>query len=219
MPGESPRIVDEAPVRLTPEKPAKATPKMLVDFGYVHMAAGKLSEACQHFERAIDVDPKHTPAYVALAKAKVAMGHPDQAIVLLTQALETQPKDAALWNELGIAYTKLEKYPEATSALEKATQFDRKSELYLSNLAGVQVVTGNVDRAYALYSQFLSAADARVRIASIMQGQGRLDEERNQLEMAIEADPTHQTAHMMLQRLHTPPPIQAAGYQSGPAQR
>jgi hypothetical protein len=52
-----------------------------------------------------------------------------------------------------------------------------------------------------------------------MQGQGRLDEERNQLEMAIEADPTHQTAHMMLQRLHTPPPIQAAGYQSGPAQR
>jgi len=190
--------------------PNKPTGKMLCDFGQVRESMGQHAEAASLFERAIKTEPKNINAWVGLAKVKMELGHPDQAIAKLQEGLEKMPKSAPLWNELGIAYTKQEKYDEALDALEKACKFDGESNLYRANLAGVLVVRGEEQKAYKLYSQTMSEADARVQIARILGGQGKMAACQKQIELAIKADPTNEYAHHLADEID--PKFQPASY-------
>jgi Flp pilus assembly protein TadD len=190
--------------------PNKPTAKMLCDFGQVRASMGLYGDAGSLFERAIKAEPKNVNAWVGLAKVKMELGHPDQAIEKLQEGLVRLPKSAALWNELGIAYTKQEKYDEALGALEKACKFDGESNLYRANLAGVLVVRGEEQKAYKLYSQTMSEADARVQIARILGGQGKMTACQKQIELAIKADPTNEYAHHLADEID--PKFQPAGY-------
>jgi Flp pilus assembly protein TadD len=192
---------------LIPEKP---TAKMMVDFAHVRASMGEYSDAGNLFEKAIKAEPKNVDARVGLAKIKMQLGHPDQAVEKLQEGIARMPKAAPLWNELGIAYTKMEKYPEAIEALEKAIKFEPDTDLYRQNLAGVLVVTGEVNKAYKLYSQEMSEADARVQIARILGGQGKMAECRKQIDAAIKADPTNEYAHHLSDEID--PQFLPAGY-------
>lgn len=190
--------------------PNKPTGKMLCDFGQVRISMGQYAEAASLFEKAIKAEPKNVNAWVGLAKVKMELGHPDQAIERLQEGLAKLPKAAPLWNELGIAYTKQEKYDEALDALEKACKLDSESNLYRSNLAGILVVRGEEQKAYKLYSQTMSEADARVQIARILGGQGKMTACQKQIDLAIKADPTNEYAHQLAEEID--PKFQPAGY-------
>ena len=197
-------VINSNPI---PEKP---TAKMLIDFGYVRSSMGQYPEAAGLFERAIKLEPRNVDARVGLAKVKMKLGHPDQAVAMLQEGLAKLPKAAPLWNEIGIAYAKQEQYPEAIEALEKAHKFDPSSELYRTNLAGVLVVMGEEHKAYKLYAQTMSEADARVQIARILGGMGKTESCRKQIDAAIRSDPTNKYAHQLADEFD--PQFQQAGY-------
>lgn len=205
-------MVQEEPL-LAKDDTDPPSAKMYADFGYVRASMKQYSGAADLFERAIRTDPGYVEGYVGLAKMKMALGHPDQAIEAIKAGLKRHPKSAALWNEMGIAYAKFEKYQDAIEALEKANKFDPDEDLYQSNLAGVLAVTGKVDRAYKLYSRQMSAADAHCQIARIVGGQGNQDLCRHHVDMALKADPRHPAAQSLLAQL-SQAGVQPVGYQS-----
>jgi tetratricopeptide (TPR) repeat protein len=194
----------EVPLRIVDGKKEKPTAKMLVDFGYVQLSMDNATEAQNLFERALKLDKKNEGAFVGLAKAKLVMGHPDQAVEILEAGLKRCPKSAPLWNEIGIAQTHLKQMDRAAEALEKAHQLDPDSDLYVSNLAGVLTVRGETEKAYKYYSQIMSAADAHVRIGEILGGQGRLPDSREHFRQAIEAEPNHPRAVALLAQTNKP---------------
>jgi Flp pilus assembly protein TadD len=184
---------------------------MYVDFGYVRASMEQFPEAAGLFERAVKADPKCIDAYVGLAKVRSSMGHPDQAVEAVRKGLKHHPKSAALWNELGVAYTKMEKWREAADALQKAVKYDSEEELYRSNLAGVLVVAGDLDRAYRLYSEQMTAADAHCQIARILGGQGRMQECQKHVQLALRSDPGHAVARTLQSQL-SDPQLRTVGY-------
>ncbi|MBY0587219.1 tetratricopeptide repeat protein, partial [bacterium] len=164
----------------------------------VQISMNNSNEAANLFQRAMKLDKKNPDAYVGLAKVKMAQGHPDQAVETLEEGLKKIPKSGALWNELGIARTQMKQLPEAVTALEKAHQFDPESTLYLGNLGSVLIVQGDTQNAYKCFSKFMSSADAHVRIGEVLGGQGKLSEAREHFRSAVEAEPNHPRAGMLL---------------------
>lgn len=187
--------------------------KMYTDFGYVRASMKQYAGAADLFERAIRTDPKYVEGYLGLAKMKMAMGHPDQAVEAIEDGLKRHPKAACLWNELGVAYAKVQNYPAAVEAMEKACKLDPEEDLYPTNLAGVLAVTGKVDAAYRLYSHQMSAGDAHCQIARIVGGQGNRDLCQRHIELALKAEPQNPTANSLRAQL-SQPPVQPVGYQS-----
>lgn len=213
LPGSKGQIAESAPPKIEEAKEEPPSPKMLIDFAYVQMSVAHYMEAADLFERAVRLDPKSTAGYVGLAKAKVAMGHPDQAIALMKEGLKKNPKSAALWNEIAIAEATRKRFPDAVQALEKARKLDPDTNLYATNLASIHAVSGNLDQAYKLYASVMSEADSRFEMARILGAQGKTGDCQKQLELAVEAEPTHIAAQQMLQSLRLPPDLQKVGFQ------
>lgn len=212
-PGEN-TLVDEESLKISHPKHESPNARMLVDFGNLRASMKQHAQAADLFGRAIKNDPKCVDAYVGLAKVKMSMGHPDQAITALKEGLKAQPKSAPLWNEMGIAYTKMQKWPEAIAAMEKAIKYDPQEDLYQSNLAGVLTVCGKVDRAFRMYSEQMTAADAHTQIARILGGQGKMAECQWHLDKALSEDPSHAMARTLRSRLSEAPALQAVGYET-----
>jgi tetratricopeptide (TPR) repeat protein len=76
-------------------------------------------QARQSYEKAIQVDPKYAPAYVALGESFMTSGDRDKAQAMFKKATEVAPTDATLWSELGAAQARFNS-TRATSRWKRA---------------------------------------------------------------------------------------------------
>jgi tetratricopeptide (TPR) repeat protein len=81
--------------------------------GYVLTKQGKTDEAVAEFRRAIDANPKFTPAYNNLADALAKQGKLEEAATYYRKSLAEKPSDAVS-NALGVVLRKLGRSGEAT---------------------------------------------------------------------------------------------------------
>jgi tetratricopeptide (TPR) repeat protein len=96
-----------------------------------HYRAGTLFEkldepvqADQAYRKAIEINAKYSPAFVALGNMYIDYGHSNIAMVVLDAGAKINESDAQMWNGLGRAYTALNKPKEAVDAFKKATALD-----------------------------------------------------------------------------------------------
>jgi Flp pilus assembly protein TadD len=87
--------------------------------GYVLSRQGRTDEAVAEFHKAIEVDPKFTPAYNNLANALSQQGKLEEAAQYYERSLAEKPT-AAVYNALGIVLRKLGKTDEAADQFAKA---------------------------------------------------------------------------------------------------
>ena len=67
--------------------------------------SGKVAEAVAKFEKAVQLKPTLTPAWIALAKTNFKLKNYDKAITAAKKALEIDDEDAGMWNVLMQSYT------------------------------------------------------------------------------------------------------------------
>jgi superkiller protein 3 len=91
--------------------------------GYVLARQGRTDEAIAEFRKAIDVDPKFTPAYNNLADALAQQGKLEEAEQYYKRSLAAKPS-AAVYNALGVVLRKLGKMDEAADQFGKAEALD-----------------------------------------------------------------------------------------------
>jgi tetratricopeptide (TPR) repeat protein len=87
--------------------------------GYVLARQGRTDEAVAEFRKAIDVDPKFTPACNNLAEALVQQGKLEEAEQYYKRSLAEKPS-AAVHNALGVVLRQLGKTDEAAAQFAKA---------------------------------------------------------------------------------------------------
>lgn len=97
------------------------------DLGERYLSEGNYEEAIIAFMAAIEIDPKQVEIYLALADTYISMGEPENAIQILTSALDIVEDISAIQPKLD----ELEQYAESSTDISVASE-DQKNESVIS---------------------------------------------------------------------------------------
>lgn len=87
--------------------------------GYVADREGRLEEAVEHYERAVEANPVLESALLNLGRLYRLRGSYDKAISIYTRALEQDPENVKVRNNLGVIYRLARKWDEAEKTLRR----------------------------------------------------------------------------------------------------
>ncbi|MBA3767194.1 MAG: tetratricopeptide repeat protein, partial [Acidobacteria bacterium] len=126
----------------------------------------------------------------------------------LREALSEFPNSSRLWFALGVALFTNRKHDEATTAFERAIEFDPKFAPALAYLGMIYDETGRYSEALALYDRAV-ASDSRLAAAHYLaadallrQTSPNLARVEQLLTRALELDPTFPPARLTLAKLY-----------------
>jgi tetratricopeptide (TPR) repeat protein len=103
------------------------------------------AEAESAFRQAYDIDPERFAC--CLSVALNALGRPAEVIVILGRLASTGVQDASCWFQLGTAHSKLEDFPSAAHAFERAIELDEQYAVAWFNLGGALLNAGDLHSA------------------------------------------------------------------------
>ena len=134
-------------------------PNALQGLAAVLQRSGELTEALQHYEMLLAVEPNNTAAAVALLT-----GRGDEAGVAgesdIKHLIQSHPESAHLQFALGSLYARESRWAEARHAFDKASRLDPGNADYLFNLAvSLEHLSQYLDARY-YYESALAVADA-----------------------------------------------------------
>lgn len=95
-----------------------------VEIGRAHEALDQLAQADAAYRRALEVDPSHAPAFVALGKLYVDCGYGGIGIDVLALGAKYNDGDARAWRGLGEGLAQLDEHRKAINAFERARRLD-----------------------------------------------------------------------------------------------
>ena len=98
--------------------------------------------AVEYFERAVDMDPRHTGAMFRLAGLNDLLGNDDEAIRLYEQSLSTPPIFLGALLNLGILYEDRENYRAAEYCFRRVTKIYPQHERALLFLKDIEATEG-----------------------------------------------------------------------------
>ena len=105
-----------------------------VQLGYTLLDAGLPEEAEQAFTAALESDPSEFSAYLGLSECYRKAHRPEDQARMVKEAMALAPEDPDVWNAKGVALEVQGRLPEATSAYEKALEFDPINRKAANNL-------------------------------------------------------------------------------------
>jgi tetratricopeptide (TPR) repeat protein len=97
----------------------------------------RLTPVRREYERFIERYPDYAPARNAFASFLAEIEEEEEAVKQLEKAVELDPKDPAIWNNLGNHYGHVGPVQKAFPAYEKAMQLNPFEPIYRYNLATV----------------------------------------------------------------------------------
>ncbi|MCS6287100.1 MAG: tetratricopeptide repeat protein [Nitrospira sp.] len=109
----------------------------LLDQGKRHHQAGQLAEAERNYQLALNMAPGHPEALHLLGLLAYRVGSYEQAIELITHAIQGTPNSPLYWFNLGVVTQKAGKADEAIRAYERAIALNAKYVDALINLGNV----------------------------------------------------------------------------------
>jgi tetratricopeptide (TPR) repeat protein len=114
-----------------------------------------IAAAIDHYQTAVNQDPTYLPAYLNLGGAYIARGEAYKAIAVLQDAQKLAPRDAAVLNDLGVAFVYAKNPAEARSYLGNARKSEPAYDAPLFNLASLAQQQGNTEEAARYAKMYL----------------------------------------------------------------
>lgn len=121
---------------------------------------GKDAECEFVLRRCIQRYPQFIPSYNSLAELQMRQGCVNEAIELLSKALEIRPQDHVLENNLGMCLLVRKEYEMALEHFTEAAGLVPGSEKYRANMATALGLLGRHDESKALLQQVLPDDEA-----------------------------------------------------------
>ena len=120
-----------------------------------HHQAGRISDAEEQYQKALDLVPTHADALHLYGVLKAQAGEYAAAADLVEQALAAQPENADVWCNLGAVYRRAGKLDKATQMLTQAIQLDPELADAHNNLGNVLHTQHRWHEALACYQKAL----------------------------------------------------------------
>jgi serine/threonine-protein kinase len=128
---------------------------------------GRYGDAIAQWQAEIRIAPDNAPALINLGSALSENGKPAEAITMFQRAVQLKPNMTytyMAYNNLGTAYSRAVRYPEASDAYRKALGLDDKDPLVWGNLAFVYAWSkGNADDVRQTFAKAIELGEAKRR--------------------------------------------------------
>ncbi|HUR54328.1 MAG TPA: tetratricopeptide repeat protein, partial [Gemmataceae bacterium] len=164
------------------------------------------------YQQALQADPKNKGALLGMARLYARIGEQERADEVYRKYLSLYPKDHAVVHEVAVVHGRWKDWAGAAAWCEAALKIDSENRDYRKTLGFCQARAGNWDGAFTTLSQLMPEAKARMNLAGMLDHMGQTDACKQQLQLAIQADPTFVAAREMLAELEqggTLPPTTA----------
>lgn len=181
---------------------APVDPEARFQNGVVDEKLGKMREAGQYFQGAIDVSPDHLGARTRLARLYVFSGASDRALEILEPALEKHPDDAELLTLRAATRSQQKDIAGARQDAERALQLDPLNEDAAGTLAGIYVAAKDFDKAQTLLEESIAripgTVDLRLALAQLYASENKASETEKTLLEIIRLSPTERAHRLRL---------------------
>jgi len=131
------------------------------NLGLALATQGRLPEAIEHYERALQLKPDFAAAHYNLGNALAAQGRATEAVEQYEQALKSKPDYAEAHNNLGMALAGQGKLAEAVEHYERVLQLRPDAAEPHFNLGNVLASEGRSAEASSQFQQALTLATAQ----------------------------------------------------------
>lgn len=161
-------------------------------WGAALIVSERYDESVQQFDKAIDLDPKFSPAYSGRGIAFVGLRRYDEAINEYQTALTLYPNDVETLNYLGGALNFLNRYEEAIKQFDRAIALEPKyvNAYYYKGFSLKQL--GRYDEAIKQFEMAVSLDPKRVNVyymwSSVLVELKRFEEAREKYRRAYELE-------------------------------
>lgn len=169
----------------------------------------RLDEARSKFQKALEQDPKNVEALRGMGRLYTRLGDKERASATYQTALSYHPKNHALTHEAAMAFGRFEDWQTALNLWEHALSLDPANRKYPRMIGLAQVRLGNYEAGFASMVKVCSEAEARTIVARELLDAGQADAGRQQLELALKADPNYTLAQSALTQING---VQPASY-------
>lgn len=156
------------------------------------------------YRNAIAVQRNCLTAQLGMARAYLIEGKAAPAIQVYNDCLKAHPKDAVVWYEMGMAHARLKQWKRAVEALARAVELDADNRRFTNMLGYALAETGAYEDSLDCFRRTVGEARAHFALAKFLVKTNKPDLGREQLHLALRADPTFKEATTMLKRLDTP---------------
>ena len=109
------------------------------NLGFLCEKAGRVEDAVQAFQRAVQADPKLDRAWYGLGLALVRLGRLDEAATALTQNTKLQPMSPYGWTQLARVHVNRQRPEEARKVIRHLKGFEPKVAEALEKETGLLV--------------------------------------------------------------------------------
>lgn len=155
--------------------------------------AGDLRQAEQIYRRILGANPEHPDALHYLGVVGLQTGRFEDAVELISKAVEHRPEYVDALVNLGNAMQALDRYDDAIARYRQATEIQPGTATIIANLANALLQSGQHSKAIDNYTAALAIepglVDARRNLADALLAQGRPGEALRQIKQAASSGP------------------------------
>jgi Flp pilus assembly protein TadD len=178
--------------------------------GVSFAARGQHDLASEPFSKACTLDRKEPDACYYLARNHYLLNRFDEALALFNTLANQQRADWRYTNGRGLALMALARYPEAEAAFKTAMTNERGAsapdEAPAVNLGSLYSRAGEPHKALEVLQAFVSTrrpgARAWFEKAKVEVQLGRMEDAAASLTNAIQVNPSHREAHLLLAKVY-----------------
>ena len=169
------------------------------NLGIVRADQGKLTEASEHYRRALQITPEYASAHNNWGAALAQQGKLAEASEHFRQALRIDPAFANARYALGMAFAQQGKLAEAVDHYRQALQIKPDHADAHNNLGNALAVQGKLAEASEHFRQALRInpdfANPHYNLGNVLAQQGKLAEASDHFRQALRLKPDYADAH------------------------
>lgn len=182
-------------------KPGPLGPDLYVAAARLAERQGRIDDAQQQYQRALQIDGRSHRALVGLARLQHRSGDMAKATETYQRAMEYHRNDPIIMNDLGLCHARNGQLDQAISLLRSAVALQPDRAMYRNNLAAALVEAKRPEEAVAYLSQTNNPAIAHYNVGYLLNRSGQAGQAAHYFDKALGLEPSLHQARTMLDQI------------------
>ena len=162
---------------------------------------GNLTAAATQYAPALHIAPQDVTTLLSYARFLDRTGRPEAAWRIYQRAQTAAPRDALVWNDLGLFHARRGAWQSSVQALQQAVALQPQNLRYHNNLAAILIETQRPEEAQRELEKVYPPALAQYHAGCLLQMHHQDELAATCFTQALRLDPALSDAHRMLAQL------------------